>query len=108
VALAVIAEFLADLESGNVRHGQFLATIATALKDGANQVFVLPGKPSKKDRGVRALLGSKGPLHGAMEMLGGVESRYFAQPGAFGFEALLDFGIILNLDEIRRHKFLRR
>ena len=57
---------------------------------------------------MRALLGREGALHGAMKMLGLVKPGYFAQAGALGFQALLDFGIILNLDEIGRHIFLRR
>jgi hypothetical protein len=44
-----------------------------------------------------------------VKVFGLVESGNLAQTGALGFEALLDFGIILNLDEIcRRHIFLRR
>jgi hypothetical protein len=40
-------------------------------------------------------------------MLGLVESSNLAQARALGFEALLDFGIIFDVDEIRRHSFLR-
>jgi hypothetical protein len=55
------------------------------------------------------LFGREGPLHWAVKVFGLVESGNLAQTGALGFEALLDFGIILNLDEIRRrHIFLRR
>jgi hypothetical protein len=58
---------------------------------------------------MRALLGSKGTLDGAVKVFGPVESGNLAQTCALGFEALLDFGIILNLNEIRRrHIFLRR
>jgi hypothetical protein len=41
-------------------------------------------------------------------MFGLIESGDFSQAHALRFQALLDFGIILNLDEIRRHIFLRR
>ena len=79
------------------------------MKDGADQVFMLPGKAAEQNRGMRALLGREGALHWAVKVFGLVESGNLAQARALGIEALLDFGIILNLDEIRRrHIFLRR
>jgi hypothetical protein len=69
---------------------------------------MFPGESAEQDGGVRALLGRECPFYRAVKMLRLVESRDFAQAGSFCFEALLDFGIILNLDEIRRHILLRR
>jgi hypothetical protein len=57
---------------------------------------------------MRSLLSREGPLHWTMKMFGLVESGYFAQTGALGFQTLFDFGIVFNLDEIRRHIFLRQ
>jgi hypothetical protein len=57
---------------------------------------------------VRTLIGREGTLDGAMEMRGLVESSKLAQARAFGFQTGLDVGFILNVDEIRRHVFLRQ
>ena len=108
IALPVVAELLAGLKAGDVRHGQLFATIAAALEDGANQVLMFPGEAAEKNRYLIALFGGEGALYGTMEMVGLIEPCDFAQPHAFRFQALLDFGVIFNLDEIRRHTFLRR
>ena len=42
----------------------------------------------------------------AMKVFGLVKAGDSSQACAFGFEALFDFGIIFNLNEIRRHVFL--
>jgi len=57
---------------------------------------------------MRALFGREGAFNGTVKVFGPVETGDLAQTRALGFEALLDFGIILNVDEIRRHIFLRR
>ncbi len=106
VALAVVAKFLASLEGGDVGHGQLLAAIAAALKDGADEVFVLPGEASEQDGHVFALLGGERPFHGSMEMSGRVQPGNLAQTRALGCEPLLDFRIVFDSDEIRRHVFL--
>jgi len=43
-----------------------------------------------------------------MEMTRLIESSNLAQACALGFQALFDFRVILNLDKIRRHIFLRQ
>ncbi len=50
IALAVVAELFAGLEGGDIGHGQFFAAVAAALKDGANQIFVLPGEAAEQNR----------------------------------------------------------
>jgi hypothetical protein len=50
-------------------------------------------------------LGGKRSLHGAMEMCGLVQTSDLTQPDPFGFQALLDFLISVDLHEIRRHSF---
>src|SRR5208337_2690008 len=99
----VVAVFLADLEPWDVRYGQLLAAISTALKHSANQILVLPGKSAEQDGHFAALLGGKRSLHGAMEMCGLVQTSDLTQPDPFGFQALLDFLISVDLHEIRRH-----
>src|SRR5205807_7471577 len=103
IALAVIAKFLAGLEGGDIRYGQLLATIAAALEDGANQIFVLPGKAAEQNRHPAALVGCERPLYRTMEVLGLVQSGNLAQAGPLGFYASLDLRVILHLDDIRRH-----
>ena len=107
IALAVVAEFLAGLERGDVRHRQLLAAVAAALKDGADQVFVLPGEAAEQDGHLVALFGGKCSLHWPVKVGGLVEPGDFAQARAFGFESLLDFRIIFDVNEIGRHIFLR-
>src|SRR5262249_20911881 len=75
---------------------------------GAYQVFVLPGEAAEQNRGVRTLFRGEGALDRTMKMLRLIESGKLAQTDALGFYALLDFGIGVNLDEIRRHVVLRR
>jgi hypothetical protein len=69
---------------------------------------VLPRESAKQYCRMRSLLSGKRTLNWTMKMFGLVESSYLAQASALGFQALLDLGIVLNLDEIRRHIFLRR
>jgi hypothetical protein len=69
---------------------------------------VLPCEPAKQNRNAVPLFGSEGALHGAMEVSGLIESGNFPQAHALCFQSLLDFRVIFNLDEIRRHEFLRR
>jgi hypothetical protein len=57
----------------------------------ANQVLVLPRKAPEQNRRVGALLRGEGALHRAVKVLGLIKTRYFAQAGAFGFEALFNF-----------------
>ena len=73
VALPVVAEFLAGLEGRNVGHRKLLAAISAALKDGAYQIFMLPGEPSEQNRRMRALLGREGALDGTVKVFGPVE-----------------------------------
>src|SRR5438552_8983841 len=47
IALAIVAVLFARLEGGDVRHRQLLAAIAAALKDGANQILMLPCETAK-------------------------------------------------------------
>ena len=108
IALAVISKFFPGLKGGNIRYGELFAAITAALKHGADQVFVLPSKATEQNCHLAALVGSEGPFDRAMEMRRLVESCNLAQAHAFRCEALLDFRIILNLDEIRSHKLLRR
>jgi hypothetical protein len=67
---------------------------------------VLPCKAAEQNGDPATLLGGKGSLYGAMEVGGLVKSGNLAQAHPFCFQALLDFGVILNLDEMRRHDFL--
>ena len=50
-----------------------------------------------------ALFGGEGALHRTVEMFGLVEAGDFAQPGAFCRQALFDFLIVLDFNEIGRH-----
>ena len=106
IALAVVPEFLARLEGGDVGHRQLLAAVSTSLEHRADQVLVLPCKAAKQNGDLAALVGGKGPLDRAVEVGGLVKSGNLAQAHAFSFQALLDFRVIFNLDEIRRHDFL--
>jgi hypothetical protein len=108
IALAVIAELLTGLKCGHVGHRQLLAAVAATLEDRANQVLVLPGKASKQNRDAVPLFRGERPLHWTMEMCGLIKACDLTQAHAFGFETLLNFRVILNADEIRRHKVLRR
>jgi len=58
-ALAVVAELLAKVESLLVGGGQEFASISAALKDGANELFVFPRKPSHKNSDLLTLFGVK-------------------------------------------------
>ena len=79
VALAVVAVFLADLKGGHVGHGQPLALVVAALKDGANQLLVLPGEAAKENGDASALFGGEGALEGPAEMRGIVQAGERAQ-----------------------------
>src|SRR5262249_38442272 len=103
IALAVVAEFLARLEASDIRHRQFLALVSAALEDGADQVFVLPGKTTKQDGDVATLLRRECPLDGAMEVRGLIQPREFAQADSFRFQTLLNFVIQLDVYQLRRH-----
>ena len=108
IALAVVAIFLAGLKSGNIRHRELFARVAAALEDRTNQILVLPGEAAKQDCRMRSLVRGKRPLYGTMEMFGLIEASNLAQARTLGFQTLLDFRIVFDLDEIRRHVFLRR
>ena len=108
IALAVVSEFLARLKTGDIRHRQLLAAVTASLKHSADQILMLPGKAAEQNRDPVALLGSESAFYGAMEMSGLIESGNLAQAHALGFQPALDFRIVFNLDEIRRHEFLRR
>ena len=73
------------------------------MKDGADQVLMLPGKTAEQNGYVVALLGGKRPLYRAMKMRGLIQASNFAQANALCFQALLDFKIIFNLYQFRRH-----
>src|SRR2546425_4073543 len=103
VALAVVAVLFASLKGGDVGHRQFLAAVAAALEDGANQVFVLPSETAEQDRNFIAFLCSKRPLDGPMKVLGLIESGDLAQSGTLSLQALLDFVVFFDLDKIGRH-----
>ncbi len=79
IALAIITELLAGLESSHVRHGQFLAAVTASLENGADQILVLPGKAAEQNRDAAAFFGGEGALHGAMEVSGLIESGNFPQ-----------------------------
>jgi hypothetical protein len=49
VALAVVAVLFAGLEVGAAGHGETAATVAGTLKDGQDQLFMLPGKSADED-----------------------------------------------------------
>jgi hypothetical protein len=69
---------------------------------------MLPGKSAKQNRDLVALFRGEGALDWAVEMLGRIKTSNLAQPHALCLQALPDFRIVRNLDEIRRHKVLRR
>ena len=50
ITLAVVAELFAGLEGGDVGNRQLFAAVATTLKDGTDQVLMLPGKAAKQNR----------------------------------------------------------
>ncbi len=108
IALPVVAEFLADLEGRHIRHGKLFASISAALEDRANQILVLPGEASEQDRHAAAFFCRKSALDRAVEMCRPVKSGNLPQAHTLRFQSLLDFRIIFNLDEIRRHWILRR
>jgi hypothetical protein len=101
--LAVVAELLAGLKGSHVRNGQLLAAVATALKDSADQIFVLPGKAAKQNGDTIPLLGLERPLYRAMKMGRLVQASNLAEPGAFRFEALFDFLFVIDLYEMGSH-----
>src|SRR5579862_6604637 len=68
---------------------------------------MLPGKAAKKNRDLVPFFGCESAFHGAVEVGGPVQPGDLAQSNAFSFEALLNLYIIFNLDELRRHVFLR-
>src|SRR5580704_15353312 len=103
IALAVVPILFADLEGRHVRHGQFLATIAATLKDGADQIFVLPGEATKQNGDLVSLLGGKRTLHRAVEMVGRVQAGDLAQAHAFGGQSLFNLGIVFNLNQVSSH-----
>jgi hypothetical protein len=69
---------------------------------------MLPGEATLQDGGVGPLFRRKCALHWVMEVLGRIKSDNFAQTRAFRFQTLFDFRVIFNLDEARRHIFLRQ
>ena len=107
IALTIVAKLLARLEGSDVGDGEFLATVAAALEDGTDQVFVLPSEAAEQDGDVLALLRCEGTLDGPMKMSGLVEASNLPQARAFRRQPLFDLGIVFNLDEIRRHVCLR-
>ena len=88
----------------HVGHRQLLAAISAALEHGANQILVLPGKAAEQDRHLAAFFSGKCALHRTVEVCWLVKPGNFPQAHALGFKALLDFRVIFNLDEIRRHR----
>jgi hypothetical protein len=91
------------LERGDIRNRQLLAAVTTALEDRANQVFMLPRESPEQNGYTVALLGGKRPLYRAMKMGRLIQPSNFAQSHAFRFQALLDFEIIFNVYQFRRH-----
>src|SRR5207244_9029970 len=108
VALPIVAAFHTDLTRRHVRHGELLAAIATAVEYRTNQILVLPGKATEQDRHTATFFCGKGPFDRTVEVCRLVKSGNPSQAHALRFQALLDFRVILNLDEIRRHNILRR
>ena len=64
---------------------------------------MFPGETSKQDRDLAAFFSSKRALYRAVEMIALVETGNLSQPHPLRFQALLDFFVFLNLNEIRRH-----
>ena len=83
--MAVVPVLFPDLKGSNIGDREPLAAIAATLENGANQFFMLPGKATKEDRRVRALLSGEGPLYWTMKVLGLIKPRDLAQANAFRF-----------------------
>jgi hypothetical protein len=73
------------------------------LEYGANQILVLPGETSEEDCYLAALLCRKHALDWAVEVVGPVQAGEFAQAKSFRRQTLLNFTILLDLDESRGH-----
>ena len=69
IALAVIPVFLTQLKSGDIGAGHNFAFIPAALKDGAYQGFMFPGKAAEQDSDMVTLFGPKSILFRLFEMV---------------------------------------
>jgi len=69
IALAGVSEGSSQVVVGKRGIRQRLAMITTPLKNGLDELLVLPGQPAKQDRHVIALFGGKGTLSRPTEML---------------------------------------
>ncbi|MFZ0298755.1 MAG: hypothetical protein WAM13_10450 [Candidatus Sulfotelmatobacter sp.] len=103
ITLAVVAELLAGLKGRDVGNRQLFAAVAATLKDGTDQVFMLPGKAAKQNRDLIPFFGCERPLNGTVKMCGLVQTSDLAEPVALGLQALFDFFIIVDLNKIGRH-----
>ncbi len=98
----------AGLKCRNVRYRQLLAAISAALKHGPNQIFVLPGETAEKNRDPAALFGCESAFNRTMKVRGLIKSCNLPQACALCRKPLFDFRVILNVNELCRHFFLRR
>src|SRR5262249_44194507 len=69
IALAVVSVFFPELERGHVRNRENSAGIATGLKNGLNDFFVLPRQSAEEDGDFAALLRGEGSFYGAAEVM---------------------------------------
>jgi hypothetical protein len=68
VALSVVAVLLAELERGDIRHGDDLTLVAESFPRALDQALVAPRESAEKHGGVRPVGARKGALDGSLEM----------------------------------------
>ena len=69
IALAVVAVFLAKLESSNIRRRHDFALVAQSFQGAVHELFVFPGESSEQEGGLVALIGGKCSLNRLVEVM---------------------------------------
>ena len=105
IALAVVAELLADLECGHIGDRQSLALISAAFEHRAKHVVVLPGHAPDEHGDFAALGRGKRPFHWTLELLLELhQAGSRAQSGALLIYFSRDF--VRRSVQIRNNRFL--
>ena len=92
IALAVVAEFFAELESVHIGRGNHFGLIAQAFQRAVYQLLVLPRQATEKQRGLAALFLGEHLLLRLLEVVNFLlnHSGFFFKPGPLFGQALLD------------------
>src|ERR1700761_4475958 len=100
IALAVVTKLLPGLKVRNDWSRDVLATVAAAMKDSFDHLFMLPCQAAEEDRHVVSLCGCEGALYRFLELAHSRQTGFGAKTRSFSFYAGLDFHFEVCLHDL--------